>query len=136
MALTREQILAANDDEREEVTVPEWGGSVFVKVLSGAERDAWEGSMQADEDASPDEKLERRFGNLRARSAVLSCCDAQGAPLFVLADAEWLGRKSSKALDKIWDTFVRINAIRKEEVEALAKNSVPTPPDAFGLTSP
>ncbi len=136
MALTREQILAAQDDERELVDVPQWGGAVFVKVLSGAERDQWEGSMQVDDDASPEERHAKRFGNLRARSAVLSVCDEQGAPLFTMADAHWLGGKSSKALDKIWEVFIRINAIRKEEVDELTKNSETTPNDASGSTSP
>jgi hypothetical protein len=136
MALTRDQILAVNDDEQEEVQIPAWGGSVWVRVLSGAERDQWESSMQSDDDATPAEKQARRFGNLRARSAVLSVCDEQGAPLFVWQDAEWLGKKSSKALDKIWDVFLRINAIRKEEVEELTKNSETTPNDASGSTLP
>ncbi len=136
MALTREQILAIDDSEREEVIIPEWGGSVWVRVLSSNEKDYWEKSMQAGDEATPDERLSKRYDHLRARTAVLSCCDAQGAPLFVLSDEEWLGRKSAKALDKIWDVFVRINALSKDEQEALEKKSAPIEPTPSGSTSP
>jgi hypothetical protein len=36
--LDRKSILDRNDSKIEEVPVPEWGGSVYVRVLSGAER--------------------------------------------------------------------------------------------------
>lgn len=136
MALSREQIMAIDDGEREEVTIPAWGGSVWVRTLSADEKDYWERGLDAGSDASTEEKLSKRYDRLRARTAVLSCCDAQGAPLFVMQDMEWLGRKSAKALDKIWDVFVRLNAIGKEEVEALTKNSVPIEPALSGSISP
>ena len=37
--LTREQILGLSDLPREEVRIPEWGGVVFVRALTGSERD-------------------------------------------------------------------------------------------------
>ena len=37
--LTAEAITAAQDPAHEDVHVPEWGGWVRVKALSGAERD-------------------------------------------------------------------------------------------------
>ena len=43
--LTRDQILQANDLVTETVEVPEWGGSVFVKSLTGVERDQFEAAI-------------------------------------------------------------------------------------------
>ena len=40
--LTREQILGSDDLKRQTVAVPEWGGDVFVRMLTGGERDAFE----------------------------------------------------------------------------------------------
>ena len=40
--LTRDAILEAEDIETEEVAVPEWGGNVLVRGLSGTQRDIWE----------------------------------------------------------------------------------------------
>ena len=39
MALTADQILAADDMGLKEVAVPEWGGSVFIRVMTVGERD-------------------------------------------------------------------------------------------------
>ncbi len=43
--LKKEDILKANDSYYEDVDVPEWGGSVRIKVMSGSERDAYEASI-------------------------------------------------------------------------------------------
>ena len=43
--LTKEQMLAADDIKSERVEVPEWGGDVMVRGLTGTQRDAWEASM-------------------------------------------------------------------------------------------
>ena len=43
--LTQEQIRAASDLKTEEVYVPEWGGSVLMRGMTGTERDAWEDDM-------------------------------------------------------------------------------------------
>jgi hypothetical protein len=45
MALNKDQILHADDLPRREVQTPEWGGSVFVRALTGDERDSYEGEM-------------------------------------------------------------------------------------------
>ena len=42
MALTKDQILAADDLGLLEVKVKEWGGSVHLRVMTVAERDAHE----------------------------------------------------------------------------------------------
>ena len=38
----RDRILSADDRKKEAVFVPQWGLSVFVRTLTGAERDDWE----------------------------------------------------------------------------------------------
>ena len=40
--LSRDTILAKNDVKVEEVKVPEWGGSVLVRGMSGDQREAFE----------------------------------------------------------------------------------------------
>ena len=44
--LTREQILQSDDLPRETVPVPEWGGSVRIRTLSGADRDGYNFFME------------------------------------------------------------------------------------------
>ena len=53
--------------------------------------------------------------------------DENGHRLFTDEDAEALGEKSGVALDRVWEVAQRINALRKEDVEALGKPSTQTP---------
>ena len=43
--LTKDQILKSDDLPSEEVSVPEWGGSVMVRSMTGYERDQFEQSV-------------------------------------------------------------------------------------------
>lgn len=104
--LNRDDILAAVDLPRESVAVPEWGGTVMVKTLTGRERDRFELSCQG---ATRD--------NIRATLAALACCDENGVPLFTPADIPALGEKSAAALDRIFDVAARLNRIGAPEVE-------------------
>jgi hypothetical protein len=121
--LSREQILAAADLPREEVLIPEWGGTVWVRTLSAAERDAFEAaSVQA---RGKDRSV--NLANLRARLAVLCLVDEQGQRLFTDTDAVALGQKSAKALAKVYDVAARLNGLSADDVEELAKNSASGP---------
>ena len=111
MALTKEQILAADDLPKEEVQVPEWGGSVYVRTLGGFERDLLEAEYSA-----------HKHKNLRAKLAALTICDEQGNSLFSITEVEQLGRKSAKALDRIFTVASRLNGLSAQDVEDLEKN--------------
>ncbi|MEM6560042.1 MAG: hypothetical protein AAF656_00445 [Planctomycetota bacterium] len=121
--LTRDQIFAAVDMKREKVDTREWGGHVFVRTMSGTERDAFEREMLAAKEAGGND-----LANIRARLAVRTVCDDKGKRVFTDADAEQLGRKSALVLDRIFETAQRLNGIGKKDVEELAGNSDGTPP--------
>lgn len=111
--LTRDQILAVNDLKPfvEAVDVPEWGGTVYVRVMTGGERDAFEGKFTRD-----------KHNNLRAFLAVCTVCDANGVSLFKSEDVAALGEKSSAALDRVFDVALRLNRLRASDVAELEKN--------------
>lgn len=111
--LTKEQILGADDSEKMKLNVPEWGGDVFIRVMSGKERDRLEGTFQG--------KIS--YNNVRARIATLVLCDEEGKLLFSLDDIEALGKKSCAVLDMIFEKAMKLNRITKEDVEELGKNS-------------
>ena len=61
--LTRDTMLSASDIEIELVEVPEWGGHVFVKGMSGTERDQFEASIT--EQRGKDARV--NMANIRAK---------------------------------------------------------------------
>ena len=68
--LDKNTILNADDLPREKVTIPQWGGDVFVRTLSGSERDQFEQSCVQSKGKNKDLNLQ----NIRARLCVLTIC--------------------------------------------------------------
>lgn len=120
MSLTKDDILRAPDIKTEKVEVPEWGGSVHVRTMTGAERDAWESRLLAVTET-------KKYDNLRATLVAMTCSDENGNRLFSDGDIEALGRKSAAALGRIYDVALRVNALTREAREELLKNSEPSP---------
>lgn len=112
MALNKAKILAAEDVKLDKVAVPEWGGDVYIKTLSGTERDAFE-------DAYSQDKM-RQF---RVRFLVLTLCDEKGERLFTDKEVDELGRKSALVIAKLFEKAWSLNALRNEDVDALGKGS-------------
>jgi hypothetical protein len=116
--LTKEQILRADDLVTQEVDVPEWNGRVFVRTMTGTERDAFEQAMI--DGRGKDVKL--NMTNVRARLCGVTIVNEKGARLFSDKDINALGAKSAKALDKIYAVAQKLNGLTAEDVEELAKN--------------
>ena len=127
MPLTRDEILNADDIQREVVPVPEWGGEVIVRGLTGVERDAWEIAISL-ENGKPNKNPR----NVRAQLVARACVDAEGKKLFRPMDAELLGKKSGKALDRVYEVAAKLSGIRSEDIEELAKNLPEDPSEDSG----
>ena len=124
--LNRDQILTYADQVIEAVDVPEWGGVIHVRSLTGAQRDQFEASIV--ERNGKDVKTNLR--NLRARLVVLAACDETGAPIFRADDAAALGAKNAAALDRIFTVAQRLSGLRDDDVKELAENFDETHGDA------
>ena len=109
--LGRDAILSADDMGHVPVNVPEWGGSVHVRMLTARQRDAFELWVSGDTKE-----------NIRARLAVLCVCDADGKLLFSDDDADALGEKSGSAMDRIFDAAADLNKFSKKDTEELEGN--------------
>ena len=90
--LTKAQILEARDLEDETVEVPEWGGSVKIRSMSGADRDKFEASLTGTAG-------KRDLTNIRARLVALTLVDETGELMFEMSEVSALGAKSAAALD-------------------------------------
>lgn len=115
--LNKETILAANDRPLHRETVAEWGGDVFLAVMTGADRDAWEVESVRDSQ-SGDYKP-----NWRARYLSRCLVDADRQPLFSVDDIAKLGTKNSRVLDRLFDVAAKINGVDSAATEDRVKNS-------------
>ncbi len=116
MLLTRESILAAQDIKSEDVEVPEWGGSVRVRMMTGSERDGVLAKLVGAADTG-----ER---GTRYRGALLAAClvGEDGVALFGPDELAHLGSKSAVALDRVFKVAERLNDASPAAVEGAEKN--------------
>jgi len=117
MPLTRDQILSLNDIQIEEVDVPEWKDTVFVKSMTGMERDSFESSIIEIRGTSHKVNLV----NARAKLVSLTACDKEGVLLFTEQDVKALGKKNAGALQRIFGVAQRLSGLSPEDVEELTE---------------
>lgn len=119
--LTRDDILGADDRATEVVPVPEWGGAVTVKALSGTERDKYQAGFYT---FGPNDKGGMRITtinnqNSMARLVAASIVDGDGKRLFNEVDVLALGDKSALALERVNDVAMRLSGLTPQTMEAL-----------------
>lgn len=125
MALTRDQIINADDLPRVRVDVPEWAPSgtkpedafVFVRMLTASEKDAFD-----DENYKLKGKetvVNRKDFTARLLARVL--CDDGGKPIFKANEVAELGRKSEAVLSRLEAAALKISKMDKEADEELAR---------------
>ena len=112
--ITRDDIISLNDSRIERVNVPEWDDYIYVRVLTGTERDGWELSLQGSDST--------RFSNVRARFVVLCSCNESGERVFKDSDVAMLGAKSALALDRIFQAGLKLNKVTDDDVKDIEKN--------------
>jgi len=112
--LTKDQILQADDKHTQEVEVPEWGGRVIIKTLSGDERDQFEESIIRGD--------KRDFKGIRAKLVALSAVDENGKRLFTFEEAKLLGEKSARALDRVFGAAQKLSGFTAKDMEELTEN--------------
>jgi len=125
--LTREEILGAEDILYEDVPVPEWGGTVRVRGLSGTERDAFEASIVE----MRGRKTHVDTRNLRAKLVARAVVGENSQRLFQDGDVRALGEKSAAALNRVFEVAQRLSGLTEADIEELTKNSEGDQSDGF-----
>ena len=121
MILTKDQILEASDLKSEGVDVPEWGGSVLVRTMTGADRDAFEESMIT---VLPNGMMTSKISKMRAKLVALTVVDEAGNRVFDISDIDRLALKSAAALERVSDVAHRLNGMGPAAEAEAVKNSV------------
>lgn len=125
--LNHSDILAADDLKTEDVAVPEWGGTVRIKALTGTERDEFEQSLM---EVKKDGSVKSQRANVRARLVAKVIVNEAGELVFNNADIPALGRKSAAALDRVATAAQRLNAFSDADIEELAENFADAPSES------
>lgn len=116
----------------ESINVPEWGGKVYIRVMSSNERDAYEAeTVQVN---GKNVTLNRQ--GARARLLVKVVCDESGHRLFEDRDAKMLGEQPADLIEPVVEFASRVNKLSKEDIDDLAKNSDTAPNADSGTNSP
>ena len=102
-----------------EVDVPEWGGAVLVRPLSGDERDRWEQDITK---RNKDGSRELDFRGARALLCSRCIVDEAGSRLFGPDDVKVLGRKSAAALDRVFAAARDGSGISDSDMEELSED--------------
>jgi len=117
--LTKADIVGLDDLKSETLDVPEWGGSVGIRRMTGAERDAYEADIFETKGTTMTLKRE----NFRAKLVARCLVDEKGERMFTDGEIAALGKKSGSALDRLFNAAQRINGMTKDEREKIEKNS-------------
>ena len=127
--LNREDILAAEDILTESVDVPEWGGKVFVKGITGKER----GKFEANVILNPGKNQKLNMVDMRAMLGSLTMVDESGKKLFTRADVKALNEKSAAPLDRVFEVAQRLSGLSDDAVEELAEGLEDRPFESSAL---
>ena len=112
--LGADDILNSNDLKYEKVEVPEWGGFVYVKMMSAKERDAWEYANYVNK--------ENAIRNVRGSLLQKTICNVEGKLIFKEEHAEQLGEKGSSAVERVFSVAQKLNKLRASDLEDMTKN--------------
>lgn len=114
MSLTRAQILAARTDRKPvRLEVPEWGGEVFVRVLSAKDQ------MELSEGIKPSEMPVK---------VILHCLvDEQGNRILQDEDAEALGEEEFPVIMRVFAAVAKLNGLSTKELEEAVESFRPAP---------
>lgn len=120
--LTRDQILGADDHRYEDVTVPEWGGTLRIRTLTAEEHEQfveWSGALEGGEGARS--AIRRK---VRSRLVFLTAVDDAGKRLFESEeDVDLLQAKSSTVMLRVCKAIMELNGMGQEAVETIEGES-------------
>ena len=112
MDLIASQIIEASDLAALKVTVNEWGGDVYIRLMTVGERDAHELEWLNNKEKGVD--------NFRSKFLARCLSDAKGVRLFSDAEVPLLSKKSCVVMHRLWTQAMAHNALSEEDVKTIA----------------
>ena len=120
--LTKKNLLTKQQLEIKQVDLDD-GNYVFVKEMTGHERDSFEKSLYVVTGEGKNSKVTTKLDDFRAKLAVCTVCDEKGELLLAFSDYPKLAKSiSARNLEKIVNEAQSLNKISEDDKEALTKN--------------
>ena len=116
--LTKDDIFKADDLPTEDMDIPEWGGTLTVRTLTGTERDEWESAVS---NATRGKRTNTR--GIKVRLIQLAVLNGDGKLMFTEADLPELNKKSASVIDRVFQVAQHLSGLLPEDVEEMAGNS-------------
>lgn len=108
------RILSVNDRKPIPADVPEWGDGIYLRPMSGNERDEFE--VWRDENAED-------LTGFRAKVVAYCLCDADGQSLgFTPAEVVRLGEKNGGILDHLCTRALSLSRYTQKDIKELEGN--------------
>lgn len=110
-------ILNSSDIKTKKIDIPEWGGFVEIRSMTGESRDAYEESVFKKLDNGD---YERDLSNARAK-LIAACVYAPDGTRMFKSDAQVkaLGSKSAIVLDRLFSECQNLNSISQQDMDEL-----------------
>lgn len=96
-----------------------FGEDLFVKELTGKERDEFESSLTI----ISGKNITPNMSNARAKLVIKCLCDDKGIRVFDDADLEAVGAMPARELDKVFEVAQKMSGLKQADIEELSKNS-------------
>ena len=127
--LTADQIMAAPLASTD-VPVPEWGGTVRVRAMSGSDRDSFRDLLRT---AEGEQTSNTKF---QATLLAFTLVNDRGELLFTVEQIQTLGLRSAAALERVGVAAMKLNGLLPDAIGEAAKNSEAAQNDDSGSDSP
>lgn len=114
--LSRDSVLTASDATFSTVDVPEWGGQVRIRQLTGKQQEI----TNKINDAKCAEPIS--FGGYAAAIVCYGCIDESGKRLFLDTDAKAIGERDASAVNRVALAIMKLSGATIEEQQAIEGN--------------
>lgn len=116
--LSKLSILSATKLPTRDIEVPEWGGTVRIRTLSGAELEDYQNDIM--ESRKGKKRIDLRGST--AKLLVRVIVGESGEPEFSEGDIASLSALSARALQRVQDAALEMNGLKESDLDEMVKN--------------
>ena len=125
--ISREAMLKPAPVPEKIVDLPEMGDGAQIRVVGMTVRERNEFEAQFADNSG--KRIKARTLQVRERMVVAACKNADGTPMFTIADVPAIGKQPARVIERIIDAANELSGNAVDAVEQFEKNSEETVAD-------